>query len=160
MTANEVRETADWSSYGVMTWTRRDPVSLDDDPAYRPLIGKVLRTLQTLVVMDSKGGRTAKVLDIPGTARVPQLRDIPAKLPAYYYDGRVCGVFPAGGTVRVAHIERTQGYGAEFICISAEVMSEGPFKGGRVDIGALMVFHGPRMGFDDRYVEEEGLSWE
>ena len=45
MTANEVRETADWSSYGVVTWTRRDPVSLDNDPAYRPLIGKVLRTV-------------------------------------------------------------------------------------------------------------------
>jgi hypothetical protein len=43
--ANEVRETADWSSYGVVTWTRRDPVSLDNDPVYRPLIGKVLRTV-------------------------------------------------------------------------------------------------------------------
>ena len=159
MTANEVRETADWSSYGVVTWTRRDPVSLDNDPMYRPLIGKVLRTVQTLVVM-TRGGRTAKVLDIPGTVWVPQLRNIPAKLPAYYYDRMICGVFPSGGTVRVAHIERAQGYGVESIGVYADVTSEGPFKGERVDIGALTDFHGPRPGFDNRCVEEDGLSWE
>ena len=160
MNACEVRETADWASYDVMTWRRRDPVSLDDDPAYRPLIGKVLRTLQTLVVMGSKGGRETKALDIPGTPWVPLLRNIPAKLPAYYYDGMVCGVFPAGGAVRVAHIERARGYGAESIDVYAEVTSEGPFKGEQVDIGALMVFHGPRPKFDDRYVEGDGLPWE
>ena len=143
-----------------MTCTRRDPVSLDNEPAYRPLIGKVLKTLQTLVVMDSKGGRKAKVLAIPGTAWVPQLRDIPAKLPAYYYDGMVHGAFPAGGTVKVAHIERRQGYGAESIAVYSEVTSEGPFKGEQVDIGALMVFQGPGPKFDDRYVEGEGLPWE
>ena len=142
MTANEVRETADWSSYGVVTWTRRDPVSLDNDPAYRPLIGKVLRTVQTLVVM-TRGGR-----------------NIPAKLPAYYYDRMIYGAFPSGGTLRVAHIERVQGYGVESIGVYADVTSEGPFKGERVDIGALTEFHGPRPGFDDRCVEEEGLSWE
>jgi hypothetical protein len=157
--ACEVRETADWASYDVVTWTRRETVSLDNDPAYRPLIGKVLRTVQTLVVM-KRGGRAVKVLDVPGTAWVPQLRNIPAKLPAYYYDGMICGVFPSGGTVRVAHIERAQGYGVESIGVYADVTSEGPFKGERVDIGALTEFHGPRPGFDDRCVEEEGLSWE
>ena len=162
MNACEVRETADWASYDVMTWTRREPVSLDGDPAYRPLIGKVLRTRQTLVVMGSKGGRETKTLDVPGTAWVPQVRNIPATLPAYYYDGMVYGVFPSGGMVRVEHIERAQSYGAASINVYAEVTSESPFKGEQVDIGALMASNGPHPGFDDRYVEEVsgGLPWE
>lgn len=71
--------------------------NLDNDPAYKPMVGKILKTKKDLVVINFKGSKKTIALAIPGISGVPELKDIPEKLPFDYYGHDVYGVFPAGG---------------------------------------------------------------
>ncbi len=128
--------------------------NMDDAPAFKPMIGKVLRTKKDLVVMDFKGSKKTLALAQPETSGVPALKDIPGQLPAEYYDAVVHGVFPAGGTVQIVHIEYVKTFEFSFTDFYAIVTSEGEFKGQRVDIGGLTNQSTPVPTFDMEYVEE------
>jgi hypothetical protein len=128
--------------------------NLDNDPAFKPMIGKVLMTKKDLVVMDMKGSKKVLALDLPGTAGVPELKDIPAQLPADYYDAVVHGVFPAGSTIQIVHIEHMKSFEFSFTDFYAIAISEGKFKGQKVDIGQLTHQLTRIPTFDAEYVEE------
>lgn len=128
--------------------------NLDNDPSFKPIIGKNLMTKKDLVVIDFKGSKKALALAMPGTSGVPDLPEIPTSLPFHYYGHVVHGIFPAGATFKVVHIEYVKTFEFSFTDFYAIVTSEGQFKGARIDIGTLTNQSTRVPTFDMEYVDE------
>jgi len=131
--------------------------NLDDDPTFKPMIGKVLRTKKDLVVIDFRGSKKTLALVMPGASGVPETKEIPQQLPADYYDATIYGVFLAGSTVQIVHIEYVKTFEFSFTDFYAIVTSEGDFKGKKLDIGAMTNQNTRVPTFDTQYVEEISL---
>lgn len=128
--------------------------NLDNDPQFKPMIGKVLKTKKDLVVIDFKGGKKSPSLALPETSGVPAIKDIPTQLPADYYDAVVYGLFPAGSTIQIAHIELAKSFEFSITDFYVDVISEGKFKGQRFEIGSLTNQNTPIPTIDEKYLEE------
>jgi hypothetical protein len=85
---------------------------------------------------------------------VPELKDIPTQLPSNYYGHMVYGVFPTGGMLTVAHVEKVTSVEFSFIDVYATVTSEGKFRGQRLDIGILTNQKTGVPTFDAEFLDE------
>lgn len=139
---------------GFFLIARTSRTNLDNDPGYKPMIGKILRTRKDLVVIDFKGSKKSIALAIPGISGVPELKDIPEKLPFDFYGHEVYGVFPAGGTFQISHIELAKSFEFSFVDFYATVTSEGIFRDKRIDVGMMTNQKITIPTFDKEYVEE------
>jgi len=128
--------------------------NLDNDPMFKPMIGRVLRTKKDLVVMTYPGGKKTLALDKPGTSGVPELKDIPKQLPSEYYGRIIHGMLPAGSTFQITHIEKVVKFEFSFIDYYGVVTSPGDFKGKIVDVGILTNQSTAIPTFIPEYVEE------
>lgn len=54
-------------------FARTSRTNLDNDPNYKPMLGKVFKTKKDLVVVDFNGGKKTVVLGIPGISGIPEL---------------------------------------------------------------------------------------
>jgi len=133
---------------------RTSRTNLDNDPQFKLMIGKVFKTKKDLVVIDFKGGKRSPSLALPETSGVPAIKDIPAQFPFNYYDAVVYGLFPAGSTIRIAHIELAKSFEFSLTDYYVEVISEGKFKGQRFEIGSLTNQSTTVPTIDKEYLEE------
>lgn len=139
---------------GLFLIARTSRTNLDNDPAYKPMVGKILKTKKDLVVINFKGSKKTIALAIPGISGVPELKDIPEKLPFDYYGHDVYGVFPAGGTFQISHIELAKSFEFSFVDFYATVTSEGKFKDKWIDVGMMTNQNTTIPTFDTEFVEE------
>lgn len=130
------------------------PTNLDNDPEFKPFIGKSWKTKIDLIAMEIDGNKNALVLAKPESSGVPALKDIPAQLPAKYDGGVIHGVFSAGGVFQITHIERVKSFEFTFVDFYATVTSEGNFKGQKVDVGGLTIQNPSAPTFNQKYLEE------
>ena len=128
--------------------------NLDNDPEFKPFIGKSWKTKIDLIAMEIDGNKNALVLAKPESSGVPALKDIPAQLPAKYDGGVIHGVFSAGGVFQITHIERVKSFEFTFVDFYATVTSEGNFKGQKVDVGGLTIQNPSAPTFNQKYLEE------
>ena len=139
---------------GLFLISRMWRTDLDNDPEFKPFIGKSLKTKIDLVAMEMDGNKEALILAKPGSSGVPAQKDIPAQLPAKYDGGVIHGVFSAGGVFQITHVERVKSFEFTFVDFYATVMSEGNFKGQKVDVGGLTIQNPSAPIFNQKYVEE------
>lgn len=128
--------------------------NLDNNPEFKPFIGKSFQTKIDLIVMEMDGNKDALVLAMPSTSGVPAIKDISAQLPAKYDGSVIHGVLSTGGSFQVSHIERVKSFEFTFVDFYATVTSEGKFKGQKVDVGGLTIENPTAPIFNQKYVEE------
>ena len=128
--------------------------NLDNDPKFKPFLGKVLKTKKDLVVMDFRDKKTL-ALHIPGTQGVPELKDVPQALPYQYFDHVTHGIFPAGGTFQIVHVENVKSVEFSINDFYAVILSEGKFKGQKLDVTMLTDQTIPqKTSFNAKFIEE------
>jgi hypothetical protein len=136
-----------WSIVGCKKTT-----NLDVDPAFASTLGKTFKTKRDLLVVDFKGSKKSLAVDIPGTSGVPELKDIPTKLPGEYYGAIIYGVIPAGTTLQLVHIEKVETFESSFTDFYAAII-DGNFKGRRVDISSLTNQNGRVPELNREFIE-------
>lgn len=127
---------------------------LENDPAFKLLIGKSYRTKKDLVVIKFNDNQKKFILAIPGTQDVPAIDKMPKEFPFDYYNQRTYGILPAGSTLKVAHLERVATIEFAFVDVYANVVSSGAFKDYVLDVKDVTDQTKKPPTFDKEYVEE------
>jgi hypothetical protein len=128
--------------------------TLDNDPDYRPMIGKLVKLRQDMVIMKYKDNQKKFVVGIPGTQDVPSLKDMPKEFPFDYFNQTIYGMLPKNTMLEVMHIERVSTVEFSFVDIYTKVKSDGKFNGYTVDVGVLTDQTKKVPVFEGQYVEE------
>lgn len=128
--------------------------SLDNDPAFVSMIGKVLKTKKDLVVIKFKDDQKKFILAIPGSQDVPAIDKMPKKFPFDYYNQRTYGILPAGSTLEIVHLERVATIEFAFVEMYAKIASIGAFKDFVLDVKDVTDQTKKPPTFDKEYVEE------
>jgi hypothetical protein len=132
--------------------------NLENDPAFKPMFGKIFKTKKALVVMNYRDTPKEFVLGIPGTQDVPPIEKMPKEFPFVYFNQTTYGVLPVGSEFRIVRIARVKSIEYSFVDFYADVTSEGPFKGYRLEVGGPTDQTKPVPTFDPEYVVEASLA--
>ena len=128
--------------------------NLDNDPIFKPMIGKILRTKKDLVVLKFDDNKKKFVVDTPGSQDSPTIEKMPKEFPFQYYNQKIYGILPANTDFRIAHLEKVATIEFSFVDIYVNVLSEGKFKDYSLEIGILTDQTKKVPTFDAKYVEE------
>lgn len=128
--------------------------NLENDPSFKPLIGKTYKTKKAFAVMKYRDTPDEFVLGIPGTQDVPPIEEMPREFPFKYFNQTTYGVLPVGSEFRIVRITRVKSIEYSFVDFYADITSDGPFKGFRLQVGGPTDQTKPVPTFDPRYIEE------
>jgi hypothetical protein len=128
--------------------------NLDNDPAFKQMIGKVLRTKKDLVVLKFDDNKKKFVLDTPGSQDSPTIEEMPKEFPFQYYNQKIYGILPADTDFEIVHLEKVSTIEFSFVDIYVKVLSAGKFKDYSIEIGILTDQTKKVPTFDAEYVEE------
>lgn len=132
------------------TTIRKD---VTNDPKYKSIIERTYQTKDDFVVFKHDQRRDKFKVGIFNDQGLPSRDEIKAIFPYQYESNVIYGILPKGSRFKVIKVTYMNNFETTQIYYSAEILSDGPFKGKTIDV-SLLTGAGDVPQFLEKYAVE------